>query len=67
MKLHSRMAGKTIHSIWRCGNLLEVRLTDGTSLKVGWRDEQGELVQGEPDLLFEGTHIRARPVMISRN
>lgn len=66
MKLHGRMAGKTVHSVWKCGTYMEIRFTDGTSLKVGWKDDHGELVKGEPDLLFEGTHIRAKPVVIRR-
>lgn len=66
MKLTTKMAGKTIHSVWRCRNVLELRFTDGTSLKVGWRDDMGELINGEPDMLFEGTHVRAVPVMIRR-
>lgn len=67
MKLHSRSCGKTVHSVWKCDTFLEIRYTDGTSLKIGWRDTHGNLVHGEPDLLFEGTHIRAQPVKLALN
>lgn len=66
MKLHTRMAGKAIHSVWKCDTFIEVRFTDGTSLKLGWRDDNGELLKGTPDILFEGTHIIAKPVVIKR-
>lgn len=61
-----RSAGKTVHSAIKCGTYLELRFTDGTSLKIGWRDDNGELVRGQPDLLFEGTHVRTKPVVIQR-
>lgn len=60
-----RAAGKTVDVVLKCDNLLELRFTDGTCLKVGWRDDNGELIRGAPDLLFEGTHIRTRPVIIN--
>lgn len=66
MKIHTRMAGKTVHSVWKCDNLMEFRFTDGTSLKLGWRDDNGELIKGSPDVVFEGVHVRAKPVVIAR-
>lgn len=62
-----RSQGKTIDLVLKCDNLLELRFTDGTCLKVGWRDDNGDLIKGAPDLLFEGTHIRTKPVLVQRH
>lgn len=67
MKLTARSAGKTIQSVWKCDTFVEFRFTDGTSMKLGWRDPNGELIKGVPDILAEGFHIRTRPVMVRRN
>ena len=66
MKLTSRMGGKTVQTVWRCDTFIEIRFTDGTSMKLGWHDDSGELLKGTPDILFEGTHIRTKPVVIQR-
>ena len=64
MHLHSRSCGKTVHSVWRTGQFVEIRYTDGTSMKIGWKDDHGELIKGEPTIVFEGIHIRAKSALL---
>ena len=61
------MTGKTISTVLKCDNQVEFRFTDGTCLRIGWRDGDGELLNGEPDIIFEGTHVIAKPTIIDVN
>lgn len=67
MKLHSRMEGKTVHSVWKRDNEWEIRFTDGSSLRLCLRDDHGNQLHGHPDILFEGTHIIAKTAHIKRH
>ena len=66
MKFTTRCAGKTVSDVIRCDTFMEFRFTDGSSLKVGWRDDHGELIKGEPDILFEGTHVIASAARLGK-
>jgi hypothetical protein len=55
-----QLAGKTIAEVWRNGSVLLIRCTDGCDITLGWRDEAGNPLKGEPVILGVGRHIMAR-------
>lgn len=60
-ELHRLLSGKTIQYVAKNDQLLVVRCTDGTEVRVCWVDGEGRPVRGEPAVHFGGLHVLARP------
>ena len=54
------LVGKTIDSVYQNKAVIAIHCTDGTEVQIGWRDEKGNPVTGEPFLYKVCRHIYAR-------
>lgn len=55
------IGGKTVKDIWKNDTEIMILYMDGTSHRIGWQDDHGNLIKGEPVMLSEGTHLIAKP------
>lgn len=59
-KIHRHLSGKRIEYVARNGELLVIRCTDGSEVRVKWVDVNGNAIKGEPAMAFLGLNIHAK-------
>ena len=61
-EISSRLAGRTIVGVWKSTekDRVVIECEDGYEVHIGWADEKGNPVKGEPVPLFCGVHVRAK-------
>lgn len=52
--------GKTVDAVYKNKAVVAIHCTDGTEVQIGWNDERGNPVQGEPFLYKVCRHVIAR-------
>lgn len=58
-ELSQRLAGREIELIMKSDHVLVIRCTDGVECHIGWEDESGKQVPGEPKVAWYGKRIFA--------
>lgn len=66
MQLTAQLAGRKVVEVWRNGSVLVIRCEDGHELSVGWKDERGNPIKGEPVILTAGKRIVAKTEVMHR-
>ncbi len=52
--------GKTVDAVYHNKGVVAIHCEDGTEVQIGWTDEQGNPVMGEPFLHKVCRHVIAR-------
>lgn len=55
--IHSHLAGKTIVAARKDGHQLIIETACGHSVCIGWRSDDGQIMNGEPVFLSQGVQV----------
>ena len=59
-KVSDFVRGRTIVEVWKNRSILMMKFSDGDSVEIGWADENGNPVDGEPVMIRRGRHVLAK-------
>ena len=54
------LSGKTVDAVYHNKGVVAIHCTDGTEVQIGWTNQRGEPVMGEPFLHQVCRHVIAR-------
>jgi len=63
--ISSKLRGNEIQNVWKTTDgRLVIECKDGYEIHIVWMNEEGNPTKGEPAVVFQGVHIKAKTANI---